>query len=101
MAGDGLVAIEVVYARPEEQVVIALNVPVGTTAGEAVERSGLATRFAEIGGEKKLGVFGKAVAADTPLAAGDRVEIYRPLEADPKQARRRKAGGAMRVRKAP
>ena len=101
MAVDGLFAIEVAYARPEEQVVIELNVPVGTTAEEAVERSGLAARFPEISGDKKLGVFGKIVAADTPLAAGDRVEIYRPLEADPKQARRSKAGGAMRVRKVP
>lgn len=99
MAAEALLAIEVVYARPEEQVVIALSVPAGTTAAEAVERSGLAARFPEIADHPKLGVFGSPVPADTPLAAGDRVEIYRPLIADPKQARRGRAGGAMRVRR--
>ena len=98
MADEGVLAIEVAYARPDEQVVVALSVPDGTTAGEAVERSGLAARFPEIAGDPKLGVFGKSVAADTPLATGDRVEIYRPLQADPKQARRGRAGGKMRVR---
>ena len=99
MAGEASVEVEVVYARPEEQVVIALSVPAGATAGDAVERSGLRARFPEIAAEPALGVFGKAVTADTPLAAGDRVEIYRPLIADPKQARRGRAGGAMRVRR--
>jgi putative ubiquitin-RnfH superfamily antitoxin RatB of RatAB toxin-antitoxin module len=99
MAADASFGIEVVYARQEEQVVIALTVPAGTTAGGAVERSGLAARFPEITGDLKLGVFGKAVTAETPLAPGDRVEIYRPLTADPKQARRGRAGGAMRVRR--
>lgn len=99
MAAEALLAIEVVYARPEEQVVIALSVPAGTTAGEAVERSGLVARFPEIAHHPKLGVFGNPVPADAPLTAGDRVEIYRSLIADPKQARRGRAGGAMRVRR--
>ena len=99
MAADGVLSIEVVYARPDEQVVVALSVPDGTTAREAVERSGLAARFPEIACEPRLGVFGKSVTPETPLAAGDRIEIYSPLIADPKQARRGRAGGAMRVRR--
>ena len=99
MAAETLLDIEVVYALPDEQALVALSVPRGTTAGEAVERSGLAARFPEIAVGAKLGVFGKVVAPDTPLASGDRVEIYRPLLADPKQARRGRAGGAMRVRR--
>jgi putative ubiquitin-RnfH superfamily antitoxin RatB of RatAB toxin-antitoxin module len=99
MAAEGRLAIEIVYARPQEQVVIALDVPAGTTAGEAVERSGLAARFPEVAGDLKLGIFGSAVTPDTPLSGGDRVEIYRPLTADPKQARRGRAGGSMRVRR--
>ena len=99
MAAEPLLEIEVVYARPEEQAVVALSVPAGTTAAEAARRSGLTERFPEIAAGAKLGVFGKVVAPDTPLAAGDRVEIYRPLVADPKQARRGRAGGAMRVRR--
>jgi putative ubiquitin-RnfH superfamily antitoxin RatB of RatAB toxin-antitoxin module len=85
------VDIEVVYARAEEQVVVALSVAAGTTVAEALERSGLRSRYPEIAGEIPLGIFGKVVAPDTPVAAGDRIEIYRPLLADPKQARRRRA----------
>jgi putative ubiquitin-RnfH superfamily antitoxin RatB of RatAB toxin-antitoxin module len=91
MADEQRVHIEVMYARGEEQVSVALSVPSGTTVAEALQRSGLPTRYPEIAGETPLGIFGKVVARDTPVAAGDRVEIYRPLIADPKQARRRRA----------
>ena len=85
--------IEVVYALRDEQALVALEVPEGTTVGEAVERSGLAARFPEIDPIRmKLGIFGRVTAADTPLFDGDRVEIYRPLLADPKDARRARAG---------
>jgi putative ubiquitin-RnfH superfamily antitoxin RatB of RatAB toxin-antitoxin module len=92
MAVEALLRIEVVYALPGEQVVIALSVPEGTTAAEALERSGLAERFPETAASP-IGVFGRVVAPDTALSDGDRVEIYRPLVADPKQARRRRAAG--------
>lgn len=91
MAADERVEIEVAYAPAEEQVVVALSVPVGATVAEALERSGLKSRYPEIAGEVPLGIFGKVVAPDTRVAAGDRVEVYRPLQADPKQARRRRA----------
>lgn len=92
MPETGTVAVEVVYALPERQRLLALEVPTGTTARQAVEQSGLLTEFPELEpGDIKLGIFGKAVAADTPLRDGDRVEVYRPLKADPKEVRRQLA----------
>ena len=86
------IRVEVVYARPDEQIVTELSVPEGTTAAEAVVLSGLSGRFAEIGeGDMQLGIYGRRVGAEAVLEDGDRVEIYRPLTADPKQARRRRA----------
>ena len=82
--------IEVVFATAGEQTIVELDVPEGTSAAEAVERSGLAQRFPEVS-RAKLGVFGGVVAPDALLSEGDRVEIYRPLVADPKQARVRRA----------
>jgi putative ubiquitin-RnfH superfamily antitoxin RatB of RatAB toxin-antitoxin module len=98
MAADALLAIEVVYAGAEEQVVVALSVPAGTTVAQALEYSGLAARFTEIGPDPKLGVFGRVVRPETPVGAGDRVEIYRPLIADPKQVRRRRAASKAATR---
>ncbi|MDH3978666.1 MAG: RnfH family protein [Gammaproteobacteria bacterium] len=84
--------IEVAFARPERQWLTSLEVPAGTTAREAVQRSDLA---GEITGfdisVAPLGVFGKAVADDYVLAAGDRVEVYRALIRNPKEARRLRA----------
>lgn len=91
MAREGL-GIEVVYALPGEQDVVGLTVAPGTTAGEAVDLSGLVRRHKTIDpGSAQIGIFGRVVAADTVLRDGDRVEIYRPLVADAKQARRRRA----------
>ncbi len=83
--------IEVVYALADEQDVVALTVGPGTTAREAVELSGLVQRHQRIDtGSMRIGIFGRVVALDAVLRDGDRVEIYRPLVADPKQARRRR-----------
>lgn len=84
--------VEVVYALPERQVVIALEVGEGTTALAAIERSGILQQFPEADPRRDgVGVFGKRVTLDRPLREGDRVEIYRPLIADPKAARRERA----------
>ena len=91
MAAEARVPVEVVYALAEAQVVVPLELPVGSTAADALERSGLTTRFPEIAQGAKIGVYGRIVTPDTRLAPGDRVEIYRPLIADPKQARRLRA----------
>jgi putative ubiquitin-RnfH superfamily antitoxin RatB of RatAB toxin-antitoxin module len=79
--------IEVVLARPEAALSAKLDLPPGATVRDAVVASGLEADL-----EKgAFGVFGKRAALDRPLADGDRVEIYRPLAMDPKEARRRRA----------
>lgn len=84
--------IEVVYALPQEQVLISLDVDKGTTVEQAVKLSGILERFSDIDLTKnKLGIFGKATKADQKLRDKDRVEIYRPLIADPKESRRKRA----------
>jgi uncharacterized protein len=83
--------IEVVYALPAEQAVTGLAWTPGVTVAQAIRQSGLMLRYPEIDlTTAPVGVFGKIVALDTPLKAGDRVEIYRPLTVDPKEARRRR-----------
>ena len=86
------IPVEVACALPERQVVVALTVPVGTTAGEAVRRADMQARFPELDVAKaRIGVFGRLCSPDRELVAGDRVEIYRPLLADPKEVRRKRA----------
>lgn len=85
------IKIEVVYALPERQMLLALEVEEGTTAREAVERSGILLRYPEIDLTRaRVGIFGRLAQLDAALCDGDRVEIYRPLIADPKEARRRR-----------
>ena len=91
MAGEGGLFVELVYALPESQDVIALEVPAGTTAGEAIALSGLAGRHGVDVSSVIAGIYGRRIALETVLKDGDRVEVYRPLKADPKQARRRRA----------
>lgn len=93
MAGDepGWITVEVAYARPDEQVLLETTLPRGTTALEAVRRSGILDRFAEIDVERlELGIFGAVVDRERQLETGDRVEIYRALKIDPREARRRR-----------
>ncbi|MCX7627433.1 MAG: RnfH family protein [Methylophilaceae bacterium] len=86
------ILVEVAYALPQQQVILPLKVPVGTTAEQAIRASGILTRFPEIDLTKnKVGIFGKLTRLDTVLRERDRVEIYRPLIADPKEVRRRRA----------
>ena len=92
MADEARVAVEVVYALAEVQEVVALEIVTGTTVAEAIRLSGIALRHPEIeAAPPAVGVHGRSVSPDTVLRDGDRVEIYRPLIADPKQARRRRA----------
>lgn len=86
-------AVEVSYAVPGAQRVLAISVPAGCTARRAVALSCMERLFPEIdAGHCSLGVFGVAVAGDYRLKDGDRLEIYRPLENDPLETRRRTAG---------
>ncbi|NLF54853.1 MAG: RnfH family protein [Thauera phenolivorans] len=85
--------IEVVYALDQRQELVSLKLPEGATARDAVEASGLLHKYPEIDleGANKLGVFAKLVKPDTVLRDRDRVEIYRPLIADPKAVRKKRA----------
>lgn len=83
--------VELVYALPGEQTLLSLEVAPGTTVREAIELSGIRSRSVAIDLERdKVGIYGKRVSLETVLRDGDRVEIYRPLIADPKDARRRR-----------
>jgi len=85
--------IEITYALPDRQELVTIDLPDRSTVMQAVEASGLLQKYPEIdpGGVNKLGVFAKLAKADTVLRDRDRVEIYRPLIADPKEVRRQKA----------
>ena len=92
MANADRITVEVSYARPDVQVIIQLCIDQDTTLKEAILKSGVLERFPEINLEvNKVGVFGKLKDLDQCLKHGDRVEIYRPLIADPKEVRRRHA----------
>ena len=84
--------VEVVYALPESEDAVRLRLAPGATVADALRASGILARHPEIDlTRSKLGVYGRAVAQETRLADGDRVEVYRPLAMDPKEARRRRA----------
>ncbi len=84
--------IEVVYALANEQTLLRQQLPAGTTAVEAVKACGILEKHPEIDlTTSKLGVFGKLTKPDAVLRDKDRVEIYRPLIADPKEVRRKRA----------
>jgi uncharacterized protein len=84
-------SVEVCYALPNEQTLIAVELPEGATVQQALDASGVLKRYPQIDlGKQKVGVFGKVKPLDTVLADHDRVEIYRPLIVDPKAARQRR-----------
>ncbi|HSM98391.1 MAG TPA: RnfH family protein [Gallionella sp.] len=84
--------IEVVYALPDEQILFRQSVPAGTTVAEAVRASGVLDKHPEIDlAASKMGIFGKLTKADAVVRDKDRIEIYRPLIADPKEVRRKRA----------
>lgn len=81
----------VCYAEVDRQLWMRLEVPDNSTVEEAINLSGVLTLYPEINlGAQKVGIFGKIAALDTPVKDGDRVEIYRPITADPQQVQRRR-----------
>ncbi len=98
-----MINVEVAYALPNEQKIIALQVEEGCSAYDAVVQSGIAQIFSQIDVESDpMGVFGKAIADPKThiLKPDQRVEIYRPLIADPKEVRARRAAKAKAERDA-
>lgn len=87
-----MINITVAYATPKKQIEIPLMVEQSCTVALAIKRSGVLEQFPEIQlGKTKVGIYSKVIALDAMLHDGDRVEIYRPLQVDPKEARRLKA----------
>ena len=100
MANVDRITVEVAYARPDEQVLIALEIEAGATLQQAIYHSGVLNRFPEIDlAASKVGVFGKLGKLDAVLRAGDRVEIYRALIADPKEVRKQRAAEGKKMKK--
>jgi hypothetical protein len=92
MASAGEIQVEVAYAGSARQSVKTLVLPAGSSVEQAIRASGLLEEFPEIDlGDNRVGVFGEFVRLDECLQDGERVEIYRVLIADPKEARRRRA----------
>ena len=89
------------YADVKDQVWLQLEVPEGSTLKDAIEASGLLARFPHIDlSKQKVGIFGKLAKLDATLKEGDRVEIYRPITADPKTVKRRERDAAQSEEKA-
>ncbi len=92
MADAVMLRVQVCYALPDSAFVTDLSLPAGATLQHAIKSSGLLQQYPDIDlASQKAGIFGKVKPAETVLRDGDRVEVYRPLQADPKETRRRRA----------
>ncbi len=92
MGGKKTISIEVVFALSERQRLVTVAIACGATAREAVDKSGIAREFPEQDFSAcRLGIWGRLIEDSQLLQDGDRVEIYRPLNIDPREARRRLA----------
>ena len=95
MSESETIGVEVAYALPYKQAIIPVQVAAGTTVLEAARQSGITGKFEGIDLDNaKFGIFGKLVTPKQVLVEGDRVEIYRPLIADPKEVRKARAARA-------
>jgi putative ubiquitin-RnfH superfamily antitoxin RatB of RatAB toxin-antitoxin module len=84
--------VEVVFALPDQQVLVSVTLAKGATVSDAINRSGLRQRFVDEQLDAlPTGIWGHPVERNQPVSDGDRVEIYRPLEMDPREARRLRA----------
>ena len=94
------IAIEVAYALPGSQVIVPVKVNAEMTIEEIIQHSGILDSYPEIDlGKNKVGVFGKLSKLSSTLREGDRIEIYRPLIADPKEVRRQRAEAGKKMKK--
>ena len=89
---DNAIRVEVVFATPQKQELVSVQLEEGSRLGDAIEQSGMAEKFDNFEVDPdRVGIFGKKASLDQVLRDGDRVEIYRPLLADPKEVRRQRA----------
>jgi putative ubiquitin-RnfH superfamily antitoxin RatB of RatAB toxin-antitoxin module len=99
MANVKMIAIEVAYAHPNKQIILKVRVPEDASVKVAIQASGILEQFPEIDLDKNgIGIFGRLTTLDISLCPQDRIEIYRTLVADPKQARRERAAKARQAR---
>ena len=97
---ENKISIEVAYATPAKQMIVECRVEPGTLPREAAKLSGIDRHFPGLDIDNSdLGVFGKSVPEDYDLQDGDRIEIYRPLIADPKEIRRQRAAQGLKTGK--
>lgn len=100
MNNQAEIIVEVAYALPTEQLIVPISVPVDASAEQAIIASGILNKFPEIDlSVNKIGIFGKLVKLESPLRHLDRVEIYRPLIADPKEVRKQRAADGKIMKK--
>lgn len=93
------IQIQVIYARPEQQELLGLTLPAGSTLQQALAASGLLEKHGIDAASAKFGIYGKPAKPDTVLRDHDRVEIYRPLLADPKEVRKARAAQGKAMKK--
>ena len=94
------IPIEVIYALPQEQVLLTVNLPEGSTVAEGIKASKVLERYTELQLDQlKVGIFSKLATLETVLKARDRIEIYRPLLADPKEVRKQRAAEGKKMKK--
>ncbi len=97
---DSKTHIEIAYATPQKQIILELEVAADTSPRQAVIDSDIDEYFPEIDKQScDIGIFGKLIKADHVLENGDRIEIYRPLIADPKQVRKQRAAQGLQTKK--
>ena len=93
-----MMLVEVAYARPDTQIILSVEVDETATVNEAIVMSGILEQFPDIDLNKnKVGIFGKLTKLDATLREKDRIEIYRPLIADPKASRKKRAAKKEKV----
>jgi putative ubiquitin-RnfH superfamily antitoxin RatB of RatAB toxin-antitoxin module len=97
---EPMIEVELIYALQNEQIVEPLQVPAGATIADAITQSGILLRYPGLVAERMLvGIYGRCAKASTVLREFDRIEIYRPLIADPRQARRARARLAVKAKR--
>ncbi|PID49734.1 MAG: RnfH family protein [Proteobacteria bacterium] len=94
------ITVEVVYPLPYEQLIFKASIPTGSTVAEGIQASGILEHYPELDWQAlDTGIFGKLVPATTVLRERDRIEIYRPLIADPKAVRKKRAAAGKKMKK--
>jgi putative ubiquitin-RnfH superfamily antitoxin RatB of RatAB toxin-antitoxin module len=100
MESGKLISIEVAYALPDEQVIVDVDIDPTDSVEAALRKSGILEQFSEIDlTQNRVGIFGKITKLDATLKERDRIEIYRPLLADPKEVRKQRAAEGKRMKK--